>query len=725
MSDEAAPAPAPDNGAARARRERLGLRLRVLLFFALIAVGIVAALVAGGGLALARLPVEQAALAAPVLVQAAILSGFVALGVVVGVWYLFDANVARAIERLSGAIRARALSDIDADFAREAQGARYLGDLAPAAIAATRALASTRNALAESVQRETTRLAAEKSRLETLLADVPVAVLLCSADHQLAFYNWQAADILGAGEGPGLRRDLLDYLREGPIVHAYQRLAAAGDGDSASDLICATVDGGKVLAGRMRVLRRRMADQDPGYVLTLRDVTAELAAQEGRDSLLAEVFEHVRRPAANLQTVIDVLAEYETTGDVPPAIGAAMLNEVQGLTRAITDLGKRYDQLQGAWRPLAQIRSEDLLDSLSARFGAEGLALSCEGPELILRADGFQMVALVAGLGDLVAREGLARAFSLRLSEEDGPGALLRLEWDGAALPVSRLERWLDQPLGAQTGDLTGRMILRIHATEVWPEALAPARPAAPGRHALTLPVPNARRAGRRPAPIRRDVVYDFDLLSKSRSAEVETTRLEDLTFVVFDTETTGLSPERDELVQLAAVRVVNGRRVMAEVLDTLINPGRPIPPGSTDVHGITDSMVVGAPTPVEAGARFHRFARGAVLVAHNAPFDLAFLRRHEEAMGLRFEHPVLDTVLLSAVVFGQLEEHSLDALTQRLGITIPEEARHTALGDTVATAEAFLRLVPMLRARGLETFGDILAEVRRHGRLLKDANPQ
>jgi DNA polymerase-3 subunit epsilon len=101
----------------------------------------------------------------------------------------------------------------------------------------------------------------------------------------------------------------------------------------------------------------------------------------------------------------------------------------------------------------------------------------------------------------------------------------------------------------------------------------------------------------------------------------------------------------------------------------------------------------------------------------------MEFLRRHEAGIGARFDHPVLDTVLLSAVLFGQQEEHSLDALTARLGITIPQEARHTALGDTVATAEALLKLLPMLRGRGFVTFGDVLTEVRRHGRLLKDLN--
>ena len=109
--------------------------------------------------------------------------------------------------------------------------------------------------------------------------------------------------------------------------------------------------------------------------------------------------------------------------------------------------------------------------------------------------------------------------------------------------------------------------------------------------------------------------------------------------------------------------------------------------------------------------------------MAHNAPFDLEFLRRQELMIGARFDHPVLDTVLLSAVIYGQHEVHSLDALTHRLDITIPEEARHTALGDTVATADAFLKLLPMLKGRGLVSFGDVVTEVRRHGRLLKDMN--
>ncbi|MCL4189723.1 MAG: PAS domain-containing protein [Rhodobacteraceae bacterium] len=691
---------------------RLSLRLRIFLFFAALATGSIAALVLGLWVGTGRLANPSAA-TLTAFVQAGLVAGFAILGLIAWVWLLFDQNVARAIETVSAAIRARAHADVTGEI--DATPARYLGDLAPAAAAALRSLAETRNALAEAVARETTRLASEKARLEALLSDVPVGVLLCTADHQLVFYNGQAVDLLGAAGAPGLARNLFDYLREGPVRHAFQRLMETDDPDAASDLLCATVAGARVLAGRMRLLAGRGSGGLPGYVLTLRDVTADLAAHARREQLMAEVFDRVRRPAANLQALTAAL---EGGGPAPEAeaLNRAMLQEVTALTRAIVELAGRYDEGRTEWWPLAQTRGSDLLDSLRARVEAAGLQAETAAAPLLLRCNGFEIVALAAMLAERVASEGLARHFDITLAE-DGTGAMLTLEWDGAPLAVGRLDGWLAEPLEVGVADVSGRTVLYNHATECWPERLDAARAA------IRLPIPRARRAGRRPPPIARAVVYDFDLLSKARNDRVADSRLEDLTYVVFDTETTGLSPASDEIVQLAAVRIVNGRRVESETLDTLVNPGRPIPPGSTEVHGITDAMVSEAPDIAEIGRRFHRFAAGAVLVAHNAPFDMEFLRRHEGAIGARFDNPILDTVLLSAVVFGQQEMHSLDALAARLGITIPEEVRHTALGDTVATSEALLKLLPLLRARGYRTFGEVLAEVRRHGRLLKDLN--
>lgn len=220
-----------------------------------------------------------------------------------------------------------------------------------------------------------------------------------------------------------------------------------------------------------------------------------------------------------------------------------------------------------------------------------------------------------------------------------------------------------------------------------------------------------------------RPLIYDFDLSDRETSKAIEHRSLRDLNFVVFDTETTGLMPNKDEIVQIGAVRVVGGRIVPGETIDHLVNPGCDIPSASTKVHGISDDMVADAPRAGEAVSEFHAFARDSVIVAHNAPFDMAFLQRHGKISGLAWDHPILDTVLLSAVVFGASDVHTLDAVCERLDIDIAEDVRHTALGDAQATAEALCKLLPILQSRGFDTFGKVVEQTRKHGRLLQDMN--
>jgi DNA polymerase-3 subunit epsilon len=228
--------------------------------------------------------------------------------------------------------------------------------------------------------------------------------------------------------------------------------------------------------------------------------------------------------------------------------------------------------------------------------------------------------------------------------------------------------------------------------------------------------------AGARPVAA-RPLVYDFDLLNSSARLDADDTPLSEMCFVAFDTETTGLSVERDEIVQIGAVRVLRGRIVEGELINTYVNPGRAIPPASTRIHGVSDAAVANAPDIATAGKSLFHFARDAVLVAHNAPFDIGLLRKSQSRMGVEWSHPVLDTVLLSAVVFGTNEEHSLDALSERLSVTIDPEKRHTALGDAQATAEVLVKLLPLLDGRGFKTLGQLIAETRKHSRLLRDMN--
>lgn len=683
----------------------LSLRLRVFLIFAGLAAAILVATGVGLWLGYSRLGQPGVGQG---FVQAGVLAGFAALGLVAAVWYLFDLNVAKPIETLSGALRARAHSDVTAEM--DAAIARYLGDLAPAAQAAAQSLAETRSALAEAVARETLRLGSEKARLEALLSDVPVGVILCSQDHALVFYNGPAADIIGTGRVGGLEagldRKLFDYLHAAPLRLAHERLAATGDPDAVSDLLCTTTTGARVLAARMRLLGEGGTQ---GYVLTLRDITGDMAAEARREAMLEGALDSLRRPAAALATLVGVMPEEA----LPAPMQGALKDEVARLSQAVTRFGAARDEVLSEAGALPQTRAFDLAQGLAARLQAQGIALATETADLILRCNGYEVLTLL----DHLARQ-LTDPAALHLAiEEEDTGAAIRLSWTGPRVGVGELDRWLAVPL-SENSDRPARAVLAAHATEIWPEAQAD------GRNALCLPIRQARRAVARPKPVARKVVYDFDLLSPARTDQLAEARLDKLTYVVFDSETTGLNPRQgDEIVQLAAVRIVNGRRVEGEVFDTLVNPGRPIPAVSTDVHGITDAMVADAPGVEDVVARFHKFAEGAVLIAHNAPFDMEFLRRVEGKLGISFDMPVLDTVLLSAVVYGQHEVHSLDALSHRLGITIPEEDRHTALGDTLATADAFLKLMPMLAGRGLDTFGAVLGEVRKHGRLLKDLN--
>ncbi len=690
---------------------RLNLRLRVFLLFCALAAGALAALAGGLWLGLSRV---EASGTAGAFLAAGLVAGFGILALTAWIWLLFDEHVARAALRLAGALRARAHAEVER--ALDPDQARYLGDLAPAAQAVAGSLAETRNALAEAVERETTRLAVENARLQALLADVPAGVLLCSADDQIVFYNGPAAALLTAERAPGLDRSLTDHLRPGPVQAARARLDRASPG-TATDLLATCTQSGEVLAGRMRLLdlpqRRGGA---PGYVLTLRPVTADLALHAGREALLEEIFERVRRPAANLQTVLASGVAQEPQGR------AALLAEAERLAAAITELGARYDESRGAWWPMAETRAADLADGIAAQAAQAGIPLDVAAPatDLALRCDAYQLVALAGHLAARLVAENAARALSLAIATDATGGALLTLEWEGQVLGLGRLETWLAEPLEVGMADVTGRSVLAAHGTEIWPE------PAGPGRSRLVMPLaePSAQSGvPASPAEARR-AVYDFDLLDRAPSGALAETRLSELTCVVFDTETTGLLPSSgDEIVQIAALRMIGGRRVSGEVFESLVDPRRRIPAAATEVHGITEAMVAGAP-PVETVARrFHAFAEGAVLVAHNAPFDLEFLRRHEAGSGVRFDHPVLDTVLLSAVVFGQSETHTLDALTARLGIEIPLEARHTAMGDTIATAAALEKLVPLLEARGCVTFGQTLAAMRRHARLLRDVN--
>lgn len=688
---------------------QLSLRLRIFLFFAFLAVGIV--IIIGGSLFFAASRLDPGN---PVsgLATGGIMATFLSVLLVAGIWYLFDENVARAIDRLSAELRARAHTDVKKDL--DAAPARYLGDLAPAAGAMAENLAAVRGELEVSVAEKTARLQAQTAQLTALLSDVQMGLVLCSPSHQIVFYNPTSVDLLKDTGRPRLDRSIFDLLREAPIRRTYNSLRNSDAEERHSEVLVSTTGCGRTIAAHMRLVSGALGiGGDPGYVLTLRDVSQDLKLHTERDRLISETVETLRMPAARLQASLDILQEGE---DEP--MRAALQTNAATLVEMVNDITARHDAGKDTWWPMQDVRASHLIDAIRGQLGPNALPFDAPSPHILLRCDGFALASLFTALMERITELGLAKALSLSVTLEDH-GARLCLHWDGQPLPITELQDVLEQPLNDSPFSITGREILEHHNSDIWPETTHE------GQAALVLPLSEARDVDStlKPKPgYGRPTVFDFDLLSQVRDGSIAGKKLSELTYVVFDTETTGLEPNGgDEIVQIAAVRLLNGRRVDGEYLDQLVDPKRSIPERSTKVHGITDDMVKGQPTIEVAGAQFHRFCEHAVLVAHNAPFDMAFFHRHADSIGVKFDHPVLDTVLLSAILFGQNEQHTLDALADRFGVVIPEEVRHTAYGDTVATAEVFQKMLPMLEAHGLDTYDAVLAAMEKNSRLLRE----
>lgn len=171
-----------------------------------------------------------------------------------------------------------------------------------------------------------------------------------------------------------------------------------------------------------------------------------------------------------------------------------------------------------------------------------------------------------------------------------------------------------------------------------------------------------------------------------------------DADFVVFDIETTGLNPKHDKIIEIAAVRIEGGQ--VAETFTALIDPHEPLSEKIKELTGIEDEHLTGQPGIEEILPRFLEFARGAVLVAHNAGFDTGFVREACSQHGYPYELTSVDTLGLSRLLLKDLKRHRLNMVAKHLGVKL--ENHHRALDDAAATAEIFIKLVARLREEGV-----------------------
>jgi DNA polymerase III subunit epsilon len=602
-----------------------------------------------------------------------------------------------------------------------------------AVVAAANELAAERARLLGDVEASIAQAKAhveeERNRLAALVSELDQSVLVCNRDGHILLYNAAVSALFAAVAAPkstpllGLGRSVFGIVDRSLILHAVDSIQGRSDrGEHRSaHFVTATADG--------RLLRVQLApvfaspsvagptDGDggsrggemTGFVLLLADVTENVDSDARSVALFQDLVEATRAAVGSIRAAIENLIEHpdldaDRRGRFTSIVQAEAVRLSDRLDRLSVDVSERLRQ---RW-PLEEMRGVDLLSLASRRIERrKGLATRLESvdSDLWLRVDSFTLAQALSSLAGRLQEEFAIREVRLRL-QPGGAHAQLDVAWRGVPLSSETAFTWQNDAftLGGEDSPLSLAQVMERHGGEAWYQRDVPSQS---NYFRLLLPLASGQAAARarRRAPSRPEF-YDFDLFHHSAATDAFDSRpLAELACTVFDTETTGLDPAHgDEIIAIGAARIVNGRLLSSETFEALVDPGRGISPASIEVHGITPDRLAGQPCIDEVLPRFWRFCEDTVLVGHNAAFDMRFLQMKEAATGLKFEQPVLDTLLLAAVCQPSEDSQALEAVAARLGIEVI--GRHTALGDALATAEVFLRLIPLLAAKGIHTLG-------------------
>ncbi|MGV0949546.1 MAG: exonuclease domain-containing protein [Azonexus sp.] len=591
-------------------------------------------------------------------------------------------------------------------------------------------LAQQRDALMDDVEAQIATAKAsveeEKNRLAALMSELAQAVVVCNLDGRILLYNNRARlQFKALAQGPtsasggaliGLGRSIFSILERNQVQHAQdvirQRLSA---GKTALANFITTLRGGQLLRVQMVPVLAAAEGGDgmSGYVLTVENITRSIEQEARRDQVLHSLTEGSRAALGNIRAAVTNLIDYpDMEGELRERFLKIVGDEVSGMSQRLDQTMADFsDSMKTRW-PLEDILGIDVIAAAQRRI-EDKLKLPIKTEELDdalwVKADSFSLVFALLFLASKLQDHYEPRELRFRLSSE-GKLAYLDLIWAGPAMSSETFYTWEMESMqaGGETTPLSLREVIDRHGGEIWYQREKAAHRAF-FRFVLPVALPELAQEEDRARGTGRPEYYDFDLFNFADKSIDLDRKLSDLTYTVFDTETTGLEPSNgDEIIQVGAARIVNNRLLHQEVFNQLVDPERPLKPESIPIHGITEDMVRGQPNIDVVLPAFHEFCEDTVLIAHNAAFDMRFLQLKEERTGIRFTQPVLDTLLLSAVVHPNQESHKLDVILERLGVHI--ESRHNALEDALATAEVFLKIVPLLEEMGIVTVRQALA---------------
>ncbi len=578
----------------------------------------------------------------------------------------------------------------------------------------------------------------EKNTLAAIVAELTEGVLICNPDGRILLYNNRAKLLLTgnrAHSGPrrpappggseryiGLGRSVFGIIDENLLRHVLDQIIAKlrnNDPEVATYFVTPGADNRLLRVEAVPVL-------DPqrhftGLILILYDITRQLETDSDLNLALQAVTRGFRASLAGIRSAIETIIDY-------PDMNVQQLEKLKTIIhRESLSMGELLEsnlsfdgQIGISQWPLTTMSAHDLMDQFQVRARDKfNVVVQMPGtdPTLWIRVDSYSLLlVLLFAVNKLKDLTGIQQ-LTCRLTDLDWYIGL-DLMWPGNPIKIETLREWEQTPMvfEREGWSLTLREILDHLGSDFGSYASKRQPDTSYLRFFLPVAEDIEPQESRSSAilPESRPEFYDFDLFGRTeQTAELNDQLLTDLAYSVFDMETTGLKPaEGDEILSIGAIRIVNCRLLREERFEQLVDPLRSIPWDSVQIHGIHPEMVTGKPTIDKVLPRFHQFAEDTVLVAHNAAFDMRFLQMKEKQSAIRFINPVLDTLLLSAVVHPAHDDHSLEAIAQRLGV--PVLGRHTATGDALVTGELFLKLLPLLAEKGIYRLKDALEASKR-----------
>ncbi len=615
----------------------------------------------------------------------------------------------------------RLITSANPDFRITVEGARELGMLAKVINESAEAFQKLQHEVNDRIHQSNLAIKEERNRFAALMSELPCGVVVCNRDGRILLYNSLAQEMLQpANEAReagtiGLGRSIFGVLEREALVHALEFMNHAFARDQLKPALGLMT---KLFGARfIRVNMAPVTSSEEttrfisGFVLSLEDITGEINADNERDRLLQRMVDAVQNSLGTLHRGITNVCDIPSPGEETCASHRQVISQVTvDLEEHLALARKLYSEHHRAYGKRENVLADTLLEviakNLNDRFAMQAEA---EVEKVVwLRIDSYAVVQAVTTLAGMLKAEYGIFAMAQQIKDHDGPFAMLALRWPDRVVPRAVAANWQSSPLfmGSDGSADSPATIINEHGGSI---TIVETEQSYCNGINITLPTAlDEDTAGMQAMIPPRPISYEFDLFHQPGQEALGKVSLRKLTFVAFDTETTGLNPtEGDEIIQLGAVRIVNGRLLHNECIDQLVNPQRPVPKSSVEIHGIDPDLLPTQPLISAVLPRFHGFVADAVLVAHNAAFDMRFLQLKEDATGLRFDNPVLDTLLLSSVVHPHQEGHSLDAIAERFNIRIV--GRHTALGDALVTAEILLKLIPLLEAQGIHTLEDAL----------------